>query len=381
MQKKIKLFLIGIVILVIVFLLYKRYMKSSFGFGAEGDYLWPDPANGNTLYSQQPISPSTGNIIGIPRGLPYTLGSLTCYNAIPKTGWSSSSSVQAVQSTPLNNPGATSTSANNELEMFQNFMNYQPNIKAFMSNETQLFPVLVVSSGSKLLDGTPTYKVDNSALGTSIINLFNDLVAANGGPVTVGTVNISKDLGYGGTIKQATSSTSSTLSPYRRISLNAAVSIPKLSKTDPKYNAYMTARMYIIVGILNALHFIYSPALLVPESTPGNYVSVSKSAASIKKDPTKGYEATSSGGNTTANQYVGIIQELYNNYPIDQPVGATTVTVKEYRTDVYSGITLALTPNAKHAVWVYLYARDKWIEQQLEGFLNPNGSTKNLEQL
>ncbi len=361
-------------------------MKSSFGFGATGDYPWPDPANGNTLYSQQPISPSTGNITGTSRVIyPTPLTTplpVTCYVNIPATGWSSSSSVQAVMSTPLNNPGATSRSASNELEMFQNFMNYQPNIKAFMSNDTKLVPVLVVSSGSKLPDGTPTYKVDNSALGTSVDTLFNDLVAANGGPVRVGSVSINKGLGFGGTITPATSSTPARPSPIYRISLNEAVSIPKLPRNDPKYIPYMTARMYIIVGVLNALHFIYSPALLVPQSTPGNYASASKSAASTKIDPTKGYEATPVGGNfIQQNKYVGIIQELYNNYPIDQPVGATTVTVKEYPTDVYSGITLALTPNAKHAVWVYLYARDAWIEQQLDGFLKRNGTVNIIDTL
>ena len=361
-KKNILKILLLVAVLVIIYFSYKMFTKSSFGFGAQDDYLWPDPANGNTLYSQEPVSPETGTIFGVEE-LIYKPGSVTCYNRILSTGWTSSASVQAIPLTALNNPDAKGGSAKNELEMFQNFMNYQPNVKAFMRNDTPVTPVVVKASDKT---SPKTYTVDTT---NTALKLFNDLVLANGGPVRVGSVSITKDTGFGGT----------TTSQVLTISLNQAVSIPKstLPTTDPKYLPYMKARMNIIVGVLNALHFIYSPALLQTKKTP-NYTSPSTSTLSTKSTD-DGYTPTPYGGGLGQNGYVGIIEELFNNYLVDQP-DSSTLRVATYD-DAYNGVRLALTPNAKRAVWTYLYARDQWIDKQLEGFLKPDTSVNIIDTL
>ena len=325
MQKK-SLFLFLILLLVVLY--YFKSSRSSFGFGAPGDYLWPDPANGVVTSSQEPVAPATGTITGIP-ALPYEADSLTCYNAIPKTGWEGGSI-----SKPLNDKIVVP----DELTMFQNFMNNQPNIKAFMTNNTDIKPVFI----NELTAQVDTLKSNK---------LFTDLITAS----KKTSVTITS-----GTITNSTT----------KISLNDAVSIPP-TITDPDevdVNIYEVARANIIIGVLNALHFIYFPGEQL--DTSGNltkfylpdYISTSNSVAST--DGSGGYTPTPIGGKDQSG-YVGIVQELYNNYRIDQP-DPTKLTIGRYET--YNGIQLALTPNVKHAVWVYLRARDAWIDDIIYSF-------------
>ena len=364
MQAKIKVLLFVIILLVVLY--YFKSSRSSFGFGA-GQAIppyWPDPANGAQVIEEEPGFYDQSISTGIPGGLPYTPGSSTCYNSIPKIGFENTSSSDVYDLEPLNNPGATSASADNELQMFQNFMNYQWNIKNFMDNNIQVVPILVNKTNRKLADGATICTIDTS---NTSMYLFNALVTANGGPVTAGYVSISKDTGIGGTVSL----------PGLVISLNQAVSIPKLNRTDIKYFTYMKARMAIIIGVLNALHYIYSPSTLDPSFTP-NYTSSTNSGPSFITDTSNEYIPTDLGGNKTPNKYVGIIQELYNNYGVDQSPDSTTVEVKEYEISFKRNKILALTPNAKRAVWTYLYARDAWIQDTISGFIDVNGIINNL---
>jgi hypothetical protein len=323
-QKNILKIVLLVAVLVIIYFSYKMFTKSSFGFGAV-NYSDPGP-NGLEI-------------------VPYTPGSFTCYNAIPKTGW-----VGGSDTVPLTNPGVTGGSATSELEMFQQFMSTQPNIVSFMGNDTMVTPVLVLSTGA--LDTVNTS-----------LKLFESLVTSNSGKAIV-----IKD----GTISGASISnvyTVVTSNPDNTtISLNQAVSIPKtITNIDPAVvSAYESTRANIIIGVLNSLHFIYYPGDTL-KTTP-KYTSISKSIGSTAK--TEGV-ATLNGGDTTKDKYVGIIQELYNNYPIDQP-STSDLSIGVY--EKYGNIQLALTPNAKHAVWIYLYARDAWIQEQINGFIGNSTS-------
>jgi hypothetical protein len=222
--------------------------------------------------------------------------------------------------------------------MFQNFMNNQPNIKAFMSNNTVVKPIFIFPD---------TGQVDTLNSNT----LFSNLVTANKGN-SVGTIT-----------KNTTT-----------ISLNEAVNIPQ-TITDPDevvVHEYAVARANVIIGVLNALHFIYFPGDVL--DTTGNlakfylpeYISTSNSVAST--DASGGYTPTPNGGKAQGG-YVGIVQELFNNYRVDQP-DPTTLTIGKYET--YNDVQLALTPNAKHAVWVYLRARDAWIDDMIYSFSDTN---------
>ena len=361
--------IVGILILALIYLFVLKGNLSAFGFSAMSDniysvYVFQDPtatSSSNQTFpafypgSNSPSSNDAGNGYGTVSFV--TAPNPVSYESMPGA-YSQYPLTTVTSAYTYYKTNLTSGSFEGEMALLNAFFQNETIAKNYMDNTFKVSPILPTANLSNIQPGDNP--LNNASIGggtTSEIPAYGGMpfyTYSTAGPVAGSisanalTISINQVMGIPGDVNWVSSTS-------RGGTWSGTPGSTLFSTNIHTPSSYGTLRQNLIISVLNAVHTIFSNGTSTPAS--------SSATANSTSTPTNGINGC-------------LFNLLQTNYLIDQspkPVisGVTGVSSSNIGSSILpttssNGITAAstnlqLSANAKHAIWLYIIARETWI--------------------